>query len=267
MPTLTDLKVDYVSLVDRAASRDPVNQSEAQRFLVWKRDNPTPEEGVSMTPEEKAALKKAQDDATAATAAIAKANEQIETLKAENAELKKAAEPAVKADEDKVDLSKADPALRAHIEKMEAERQADRERAEKSEKVAADALAKAQATDEKILKAEFVAKADGYKALVVKAEDFGPVLMRVSTAVSKEDFDALEQVLKAADEGLVAGDLFKEQGRGGDAATKADGALAEVNKRAEEIRKADPKISLAKAQDMAITADPALQARYLAETR
>lgn len=38
LSNLSDLQVDFVSLVDRAAVRDPVNQSEPMRFLVWKRE-------------------------------------------------------------------------------------------------------------------------------------------------------------------------------------------------------------------------------------
>lgn len=38
MPQLTDLDVEWVSLVDRAAVRDPVEQSEPNRFLIWKRE-------------------------------------------------------------------------------------------------------------------------------------------------------------------------------------------------------------------------------------
>lgn len=38
MPQLTDLDVEWVSLVDRAAVRDPVEQSEPNRFYLWKRE-------------------------------------------------------------------------------------------------------------------------------------------------------------------------------------------------------------------------------------
>lgn len=38
MPTIEALKVDWVSLVDRAASRDSTEPTEPQRFLLWKRD-------------------------------------------------------------------------------------------------------------------------------------------------------------------------------------------------------------------------------------
>jgi hypothetical protein len=38
MTQLTDIHVDWVSLVDRAAVRDPQNKSEPRRFLLWKRE-------------------------------------------------------------------------------------------------------------------------------------------------------------------------------------------------------------------------------------
>ena len=42
MPSqLQDLKVDWVSLVDRAAVRNPQNKSEPRRFLLYKREGVT----------------------------------------------------------------------------------------------------------------------------------------------------------------------------------------------------------------------------------
>lgn len=38
MPVLKDIQVDWISFVDRAAMRDPQNQSEPQRFLITKRE-------------------------------------------------------------------------------------------------------------------------------------------------------------------------------------------------------------------------------------
>jgi len=38
MAQLKDLRVDFVSLVDRAAVRDPQNKSEPRRFLLYKRE-------------------------------------------------------------------------------------------------------------------------------------------------------------------------------------------------------------------------------------
>jgi colicin import membrane protein len=264
VPTLSDLQVDFVSLVDRAAVRDPVKQSEPARFLLWKRQT-TPTEGDSMTPEQEAALKKAQDDAKAATDALAKAEADKATQAARIAELEKTAEPVDKGDE-KVDLSKADPATRAYIEKMEADRAADRERAEKAERTANEATEIAKAERDARITREFVTKAEGYRALVVKADEFGPVLKEASEKLSKAAFDEIERVLKAADEALSSTDLFKEQGRAREA-QKADSAYAEAVTRAAELRKSDAKLSQADAIAAVFKADPDLQARHLADVR
>lgn len=262
MPTLTGLEVEWVSLVDRAAARDAVQQSEPLRLLLWKRETPAHQE-ASMTPEETARLAKAEADATAATARAVTAEKAASDFKAMlDAKKKKddEAEAAKKAEDTPVDLSKADPATRAYIEKMQADQAADRVRAEKAEKTANEALAKAQASDDARLTAVFITKAEGYKALVIKADEFGPVLKEASEKLSKESFDAIETVLKAADAQVAATDLFKEQGRGGDG-VQSDSAYAEVTKRAEELRKNDPKLSLGDAQTAVLKADRGLAQR------
>jgi uncharacterized coiled-coil protein SlyX len=262
VPTLTDLDVGWVSLVDRAAVRDPVQQSEPARFLIWKRQ--TSDEGDSMTPEEKAALEKAQADVAALTEKLTKADETNAALAAKVTELEKAAEPAKK--EEPIDKADLPPAVRAALEKAEADAAALAERLEKSENEAKAERDIAKAERETRLTREFVTKAEGYKALVVKAEDFGPVLKACAEKLTKDEYAAIEQVLKAADEQIVAGDLFKEQGRGREAAAP-DGAYAEATQKAEELRKSDPKLSLAKARELVFKADTDLQARYLAEQR
>lgn len=218
-----------------------------------------------MTEAEKAALKKAQDDAKAATEALAKAETEKSTQAARIAELEKAAEPVAKAD-DKVDLSKADPATRAYIEKMEADRKADRERAEKSEKTANEALAKAQASEDAALTRDFIAKAETFKALPIEAGVFGPVLKSAAAKLTKEENAELERVLKAADAAITETDLFKEQGRARESG-KADSAYAEAVQKADKLRENDPKLSKAQAVDKVLSEDRALQDRYLAEQR
>lgn len=266
---LTDLKVDWVSLVDRAAVRDPVNRSDPMRFLVWKRDDQTPEGGAHMkTAEElQAELTKAQEtiakaeaDGTTLKADLAKALADIADLKRQ---LDEDREPAKKAEE--INKDELPAPVRAALEKAETDAKANAERAEKAEKAAGEASEIAKAEREQRLTKEFVAKAEGYKALVVKADEFGPVLKEAAEKLSKESFEAIETVLKAADEQIAKGDLFKEQGRSREG--QPDGALAEATKKADEIRKADPKLSPSQALDMALTADRGLQERYLAEVR
>jgi hypothetical protein len=269
VPRLTDLDVEWVSLVDRAAVRDPVNQAEPMRFLVWKRENP--DQGAHMTPEEQtAALKKAQDDLAAitaerdtATAALAKSMADLKALQdAEDEKNGKA-----KKGEELVDKSDLPAPVRAALEKAEADNKAMAERLQKAEDAtkAADDLAKAE-RDTRLTR-EFVTKAEGYRALVLKAETFGPVLKEASEKLSKESFDAIDTVLKAADAAIAQTDLFKEQGRSRESANGSASAAAEVTKRAEELRKSDSKLTVGDAMSEVFKADTDLQARYLAEVR
>lgn len=269
MPTLTDLDVEFVSLVDRAAVRDPVQQSEPMRFLVWKRDerDPNNPQEESMTPEEKAALDKAQADLTAATEAITAKTEAltasqqtIETLKAEIAELKKAAGDAgVIPVTEAIDKAELPEPVRAALEKAETDRAAALAKAEEAEQIA-------KAERDARLTREFVTKAETFKALPVKADEFGPVLKAASESLSAEHYSALEQVLKAADGSLAETDLFKEQGRSRPA-DQPDSAVAAAKSAAAEIRKNDSSLSEAQAMQKAFADDPDLAARYQAEMR
>lgn len=49
MAQLTDLRVDSVSLVDRAAVRSPTDKNEPRRFLLFKREGTTPKKEKTMT--------------------------------------------------------------------------------------------------------------------------------------------------------------------------------------------------------------------------
>jgi chromosome segregation ATPase len=265
MPELKNLDVQWVSLVDRAAVRDPENQTEPMRFLVWKREHH--DEGGHMTPEEtraalektegerdelKSQLEKAQADSEEHKAALEKAQTDLNALTAKVSELTK--------DETVEEIDKSDlpPAVRERLEKAEADAQALAERLEKAEKNAASER------DERLSK-EFVTKAEAFKALPVKATEFGAVLKSASEKLSKDEYEHLEGVLKAADEQIAAGDLFKEQGRGG--TSMQDGALAEATEKAQELRKADSTLSAEQALDRVFQNDRALQERYLAEVR
>lgn len=271
MPSLQNLDVEWVSLVDRAAVRDSENPTEPMRLLLWKREHPNPPQEGRMTAEETTAalakaqedLKKAEDRADAAEAKATKADEQIEALTKSVDELKKATssdpEPA------RLDKSELAEPVRAALEKAEADARAHAERAEKAEKDAKEAGDIAKAEREERLTKEFVAKAESYKALPVKKDEFGPVLKEASEKLSKESYEALETVLKAADAQVAATDLFKEQGRGGDG--KPSDALGEAQAKAAELRKADSSLSEAEAMRKAFAENPELAARYQDEVR
>jgi hypothetical protein len=276
MPHLQDLTVDWVSLVDRAAVRDPQNKSEPRRFLLWKREGtttPTADKGgdhMTTTEDElRAAVDKAEQDAKEAREAQEKAEKERDDA------LAKAAEAEEKDGDDEKDggaeaeVNKADlpPAVRAALEKAE-------EREKEATRKADEAMLKAEAAD-KIAKEErdtrvtqeFITKAEGFKALPVKPASFGPVLKRASEKLDKADFDALDELLKAADEQIAKGDLFKEMGAGVGGSVLPSDSLGELQRKAEELRKNDSGLSKADAEIRVMKEDPELQARYLAEQR
>jgi hypothetical protein len=253
---LTDLNVEFVSLVDRAAVRNAENPTEPQRFLVWKaeRGDPTtdPTQGGSMTPEEAAALAKAEKDTTDAQAALAKSETEKAELTARVETLEKAAKPEPSTEEiDKADLP---PAVVARLEKAETEAQELRKSAEE-----ATSLAKAE-RDIRVTR-EFVAKAEKFTSLTVDPAVFGPVLKSASEKLTADESAELDRVLKAADEQLRQSGLLKEAGVSGDA--KATGPEGELAQKAEELRKADPSLTDARARIKVMEGDKRLQQAYL----
>lgn len=309
MPQLTNLDVEFVSLVDRAAVRDPVEQSEPMRFLITKRETDPSQGGHHMSKLTKeivdslgdpiakesdltTLVEKAEDSDQAALAlqgaarllaahkgdldaeAVAKfaeltglempevgpglqpktAAEVVDALKAAevDAAVVTEVESAIAKAAEDAKLAKADPETRAAIEKAE-------DRAEAAEKVAKEER-------DTRLTNEFIAKAESdYGHMSVEPAEFGPVLKAASEKLSKEEFEAIETALKAADAQIEKGALFAEAGAGG--VPVAADAMAELKQKAEEIRKSDPKLSEAAALDKAMTDNPDLQQRYLDEAR
>ena len=252
MPKLTNLTVEYVSLVDRAAVRDPSNPTEPQRFLLWKSERGAPDpQGGSMTEEElRAALQKAESERDAAQADLAKAN-------------KKLAKKAAKSKDDDADadaVSKADlpEPVRAALQKAEDDRAEALRKAEEAEKLA-------KAERDLRVEREFIAKAEAEFPELGSAADLGPRLKRMSESLSKEDYDAHLQQLAAANEQIAKGALFGELGRGGDPAHGSDSG--ELARKAEEIRKSDPSLSSYGAMERALRENPELQRTYLNQAR
>jgi hypothetical protein len=263
---LTDLQVEFVSIVDRAAVRDPQNPTEPQRFLVWKSDTTrdgedptTTPEGDTMTPEEMAAaLAKAETDRDEALEAAKTAKAEADAATVKVAELEKAAtvEPAEPAAIDKSELPEP---VRLALEKAEQERDAYAERITKAED-----LAKAE-RDIRVNR-EYVAKAATFHALPVDAEKFGPVLKAAAENMSADEFSELDRILKAADAQIASSGLFKEHGRSGDPAG-SDSADESLVTKAAELRKADTSLSEAKAMERAMRENPELASTYLASVR
>lgn len=253
MPKLVNLDVEYVSLVDRAAVRNPSNPTEPQRFLLWKRESGEPTKKGDSVPENTDDLR----------AALTKTEEERDALQKELDDLKKAAaekpEAEVVSEPEQIDKAELPEPVRLALEKAEAEAVETRKRLEKAEEIA-------KAERDMRVTREFVAKAEEMPALPIKADEFGPVLKRAAEALESDDFDAIENVLKTANEQLAKGELFKEMGRSGDVSGETD-AVENVQRKAEELRKADPSLTPFQAMERAMREDPEAQARYLAANR
>jgi hypothetical protein len=129
-------------------------------------------------------------------------------------------------------------------------------RAEEAEKIA-----KAE-RDQRLVR-EFVAKAQSFTSLPINPETFGPVLKKLSEALSDEEYDAVTKALAAGNETMANASLFGEIGkRGGYQPTEA---IAKVDTSAEEIAKAQ-NISIEAARTQVFESDPALYDQYLQET-
>ncbi len=133
--------------------------------------------------------------------------------------------------------------------------------AEANESKADEAIKIAKAEQEKRETSEYIAKSAELDQLAKNDEEFGPVLREIAKAeeaghLSEGTSEALDSVLKAANEAVKTADIFKEAGRvgrgnGGDADSKLDAAAA-------EIRKADPSLTEEQAVAKALENDPSL---------
>lgn len=217
---------------------------------------------VEKAEKERDELRKQVEDQTDAKAKLAKAEKDLADAQAE---LEKAGKTEPKTEPTTINKSELTPAQRAYVEKLEQDRAAEQTRLEKAEKDAEEASKVAKAERDERLTRDFIAKAETFKALPVTPGDFGIVLKSIHGGVDAKTFEQLETVLKAADEQIQKGDLFKEQGRAGD--PQPSTVEAEVTRKAEELRKSDSKLSKAEAFDRALSEDRDLQARYLAEIR
>lgn len=256
---LTDLTVEYVSLVDRAAVRDPQNPTEPQKFLVWKSDSgatPDPTGGTMTEDELRAAVTKAEQERDEAREAAQKAETEREAALAKAADLEKAAKPEDKPEA--IDKAELPEPVRLALEKAEADAAAANQRIEKAENLA-------KAEREIRVTREFVAKAAEYKALPVEADAFGPVLKAASESLTADAYAELDRVLKAADAQIASSELLKEAGAAGDGPTPASDETLVA--KAQEIRKADSSVSEAKAMERAMRENPELAASYLASVR
>lgn len=191
-------------------------------------------------------LAKAKTDLAAATDEVAKAKEEV--TKACNAKME--AEKKAKDLEDKLDggkdestetvMKSLDPAVQEIFKSM------------KLQKEAAEAVVK-QMNEQKITD-EAVAKAKELKALPVDEAQ----LVTIVKSASPEVFE----VLKAASALIASGTQFEEVGKNKGGNGGAD-AWSKIEKKAEEFKAADDKLTQAAAISKAIKANPELYREYL----
>lgn len=129
-------------------------------------------------------------------------------------------------------------------------------------KQAQDAQDIAKAEKNARITKEFIVKAATMPLIGITSEQMGPILKAVSEACPTE-YAQLEAVLKANSEAIAKGDLFKTLGSDGSGATET--AWDQINKKAEELRKADSSLTAAAALTKAMQENPALYAQYKRE--
>lgn len=169
----------------------------------------------------------------------------INALEAKVEELTKQA-PKEEADPVKAAIAKADPAIRAVLEKQ----QQDIEEAQ--------AIAKAER--EARLEKEFLAKAENLRMISDKPSDLAGTLRKLHD-LDAETATVVEKYLQTANTQIAKGNLFLELGSGGAEITISKS----VEGRAEQLMKADPKLTKEQAVAMAYESDPSLYDESLKE--
>jgi hypothetical protein len=277
---LTNVVVNRVSLVDRAAVRDPANPTQPRTFLLYKRESAPKGDPVStidksaLSPEVREALEKAEQDAADAQAArdtaeqVAK-DERTAREKAEG-ELAKAKEAETDDDKDDKPVNKADlpPEARAALEKAEADREAMAQRLEKAEKNAKDASDLAKAEHDRRITREYIAKAETgeLRGLPGQPAEVGPLMKSLAEAAPEAWAEFEKNVLTPAAAQITQSELFKEQGRSGEG-PPPESALAKMNEKVEELRKSDSSLTRTQALEKARTENPELAKQLHDELR
>lgn len=233
---LTNVAFSRIALVDKGASFDKAT-GDGAHVLIFKRA--TPADGDNpMTPE----------DILKAVAAF--------------------------TPEQKASLQKALGAAPAPEDILKGLTPAQRELVEKSQKDAADAKAEAAENKAAIEKLQKDAKTvslrkrvDVYASLSGDKEALAHILGAVESGLGEDAAKKFEETLKGWDTQIKKGALAPAVGSRGTGETADDGsAFAEVEKRADAIVQKDAKTSRTDAITQVLAADPALYARYHAET-
>lgn len=141
------------------------------------------------------------------------------------------------------------------LEKKAAEAEELRKRVEEAERIAKE---EREARE----RAEIRKRAESY-ANAGPVDDIADVLFKAYQA-GKEYGEKLEALFRAAHERIARGELFREIGGNGSGSTQAE---AKLMAKAEEIRKADPKLTKEQAFAKACEENPDLYLEYRREAR
>src|SRR5512139_3287438 len=195
--TLRKLRVDFGSLVDV-----PANQH--AHVLLFKRATPDPIEKMIREEDGKFCVYSASGKKLGEHNTRAEALAQLRAVEASK-------ERAQKMSDTKTDHGTEDIAKRlADLEKRAKDAE---DRATAAEAKHEEALTLAKAEKDARLTAEFIRKAEGFANLPVKPDVLGPILKKLTDALTAEEYTQVETVLRAANAASAA--VFSEHGRGG----------------------------------------------------
>ncbi len=293
---LEDIIVDEVSFVKKGANK--------KKFLLKKADEPSNDnknedklEEISMKEEIlKAATEVELDNSNDITEAVTKAEisqEGAEAITTVLQILKATAEDLpVEFYPELVTLAGGTlPVTEVEVEKIvEVEKKTEEEKTEDLKKEALEALTKEQRevleealaiskaaevtaneakaalakSEDLALTKEFITKAEKeFAALPEKADVVGAILKKASVTFEKTEYESIERILKAANDAIASRPDFEATGTIGDG--QAADAYGRVLAAAEELRKSNPDMSLAKAIGTAAKSDDVLYADYRGE--
>lgn len=186
-----------------------------------------------------------------------------------------------------LDLSKAAPELKAHVEKLEADLKAATTKlvelekkepvdvlkgltpeakalVEKAQRDANEASERIQKLEDENLTREYIAKAEKLPLLAKSAKDLGVLLKTAFRKLDKADYEALETLLKAANEQIDKGKVFGIVGGNGNGHS-ADTAYGEARSRAQELVTKGEAKTIEQGVSLVFKRDPALYDRHRSE--
>lgn len=255
---LRRLRILEGSLVDR-----PANQH--ARILLWKRDDPLGKNGENDMPaldeDTKQLLEGMQEqlgDLTKSNADLQKRAEEAEAKLAEAegkiTKLKKAkpgASPEDESDDDNPILKGISPVLKQYIDDLTERNKGYEERLSKQEE-----RSEIEDCERKLAKR--------FPSLPFKPANFAPIYRKITKALAPDELASVDRIFAShaafaqlADREL--GHVGLPEGDGG-----AD-AWAQIEAKAKELRKADPKLTQEQAVAKAMDQDPRLYDQYRKE--